>query len=190
MPRLNNYRKFNSLKYTFLAAICLIILVLAFYLLKMLIGTILINNSINYILIKVISLLLLITFCLILYGFYVLYEEIHFRKKYDSLSNYLKSFQQTTKIRKFLNHRLIGDSNSQDLFVQNAYNKFSSKTVIDIQEDKIIVVIFLPNSKQAKKLLVESLMDIREEVSMYNENFFFSAPTRQNNIIYFMGSKT
>lgn len=190
MPRLKLCRKLNTLKYTFLAVICLVILVSALYLLKVLIGTILLNNSFNHILVKLINLLLLIMACLILYGTYVLIEEIKFRKEHDKLTNFLKSIRQTKKIRKFLNHHVIGDSISKDLLVQNDYNKFSSKTIIDIQVDKIFVVIFLPNSQLSKRVLVDSLVDIREEVSMYNPNCYFSAPIRKDNIIFFTGSKT
>ena len=53
----------------------------------------------------------------------------------------------------------------------------------------VIIFIKTPNNQQAQKLLKEMKSQIKEEIANRNPNYYFSAPTRFKNALWFEGKK-
>lgn len=121
--------------------------------------------------------------------------EIIARVKDDSLLNIFKSIWQTLRLRHFMAQTERTEKTVEMQKVQSVnliyanFNKAVHRCVIDVSEDKIIIFIKVPSSQQAQKILREMESQIREEVSSRNPNFYFSAPDRIKNSMWFTGTK-
>lgn len=113
----------------------------------------------------------------------------------DSLLNSFKSIFQTFKLRHFLvqNERSEKTVENQKVTSFNPifrdFNKAVHKCVIDITNENIVVFIKVPHTQQAQKLLKDMESQIKEEIASRNPDYYFSAPNRVKNKMWFIGTK-
>lgn len=69
------------------------------------------------------------------------------------------------------------------------FNKAVCKAVVDIRNDKTVLLIQVPTTLQATKILKEMETLISEEVSNRNPDYYFSQPERNGKWLYFVGTK-
>lgn len=123
--------------------------------------------------------------------------EIKNRQKEDNLSNTWKSIKQTLAIRIFLHqseHSKAMTTTEQTTTtyynpINKQFNKAVHKSIIDIRRDAIILMIRLPKTQQATKILKEMETLISEEISNRNPDYYFSQPERNGKWLYFVGTK-
>ena len=143
------------------------------------------------------------TFCSVILliataSFTVLFaHEFQFRRENDNLTNIWKSIKQTLSIRSFLKQSELSETmitvKEEKVTRYNPINKQFNQTVhkavIDIQKDKAVVLIKIPKTQQATKLLKEMETLISEEISSYNPDYYFSQPQRKGKWLVFIGTK-
>lgn len=123
--------------------------------------------------------------------------EIKNRQKEDNLSNTWKSIKQTLAIRIFLHqseHSKAITTTEQTTTtyynpINKQFNKAVHKSIIDVRRDTIILMIRLPKTQQATKILKEMETLISEEISNRNPDYYFSQPERNGKWLYFVGTK-
>lgn len=118
--------------------------------------------------------------------------ELTDRYKTDKISNYFESVKQTMRLRYFLiQHETI--STSTNSFQRNQilrdFNKSLSNCIIDVRKESVIVVLKYPVSQQSQQIFRSMESHIKEEISNYNPDFYFSSPVRIGNKLYYKGSK-
>ena len=123
--------------------------------------------------------------------------ELSHRVVKDSLWNYFKSVYQTIRIRQFLKQDELSETitfnENQTVTRLNPilreFNQSVSKCSIDIHNDEITVFMKIPRTQQSQKLLKDMEEHIKEEISSYNPNYYFSTPVRGRNSLWFKGTK-
>lgn len=123
--------------------------------------------------------------------------ELSHRIVKDSLWNYFKSVYQTIRIRQFLKQDELSETitfnENQTVTRLNPilreFNQSVSKCSIDIHNDEITVFMKIPRTQQSQKLLKDMEEHIKEEISSYNPNYYFSTPVRERNRLWFKGTK-
>lgn len=123
--------------------------------------------------------------------------ELSHRIVKDSLWNYFKSVYQTIRIRQFLKQDELSETitfnENQTVTRLNPilreFNQSVSKCSIDIHNDEITVFMKFPRTQQSQKLLKDMEEHIKEEISSYNPNYYFSTPVRERNSLWFKGTK-
>lgn len=123
--------------------------------------------------------------------------ELSHRIVKDSLWNYFKSVYQTIRIRQFLKQDELSETitfnENQTVTRLNPilreFNQSVSKCSIDIHNDEITVFMKIPRTQQSQKLLRDMEEHIKEEISSYNPNYYFSTPVRERNSLWFKGTK-
>lgn len=123
--------------------------------------------------------------------------ELSHRIVKDSLWNYFKSVYQTIRIRQFLKQDELSETitfnENQTVTRLNPilreFNQSVSKCSIDIHNDEITVFMKIPRTQQSQKLLKDMEEHIKEEISSYNPNYYFSTPVRERNSLWFKGTK-
>ena len=118
--------------------------------------------------------------------------ELTDRYKTDKISNYFESVKQTMRLRYFLiQHETI--STSTNSFQKNQilrdFNKSLSNCIIDVRKESVIVVLKYPVFQQSQQIFRSMESHIKEEISNYNPNFYFSSPVRIGNRLFYNGSK-
>lgn len=124
--------------------------------------------------------------------------ELILRAIYDTPVNYFKSAYQTIRLVQFLRQ----DENSQLVFsidnsstvtrfnpILRKFNRATSKCVVDVRKDSVTIVIKYPKTQQAQKLLRDMEAYIKEEISSRNPDYYFSAPNRRGNKLWFKSTK-
>lgn len=123
--------------------------------------------------------------------------EIKSRKRKDRLSNLWKSIWQTLTMRSFLaqseRSEIVttveqGRVTHYNPIIQT-FNKAVGKAVVDIRNDKTVLLIRVPTTQQATKILKEMETLISEEISNRNPDYYFSQPERNGKWLYFVGTK-
>ncbi|MBE6163972.1 MAG: hypothetical protein E7156_01375 [Streptococcus gallolyticus] len=124
------------------------------------------------------------------------FEGLH-RISKDSLWNYLTSIYQTLRLRQFLRQ----DNPSEPLLtadtqtvahanpILKVFNQSVSKCVVDIRKETVTVLLRLPRTQQAQKVLKEMEEDIKEEIANRYPHYYFSAPNRVGNQLWFIGTR-
>lgn len=123
--------------------------------------------------------------------------ELSHRIAKDSLWNYFKSVYQTIRIRQFLKQDELSETitfNENQTVTRfnpilREFNQSVSKCSIDIHNEEITVFMKIPITQQAQKLLKNMEEHIKEEISSYNPNYYFSTPVRERNSLWFEGTK-
>ena len=118
--------------------------------------------------------------------------ELTDRYKTDKIPNYFESVKQTMRLRYFLiQHETI--STSTNSFQRNQilrdFNKSLSNCIIDVRKESVIVVLKYPVFQQSQQIFRSMESHIKEEISNYNPNFYFSSPVRIGNRLFYNGSK-
>ena len=129
---------------------------------------------------------------------FIIIIELILRLLYDTPINYFKSAYQTIRLAQFLRQ----DENSQlALSLDNSstvtrfnpilrkFNRATSKCVVDVRKDSVTIVIKYPKTQQAQKLLRDMETYIKEEISSRNPEYYFSAPNRRGNKLWFKSTK-
>lgn len=124
--------------------------------------------------------------------------ELILRFLYDRPVNYFKSAYQTVRLVQFLRQ----DENSQLAFsidksstvsrfnpILRKFNSATSKCVVDVRRDSVTIFIKYPKTQQAQKLLRDMESYIKEEISSRNPDYYFSAPDRKGNKLWFKSTK-
>ena len=123
--------------------------------------------------------------------------QLLYRIAKDSLWNYFKSVYQTIRIRQFLKQDELSETitfNENQTVTQfnpilREFNQSVSKCSMDIHNEEITVFMKIPRTQQAQKLLKDMEEHIKEEISSYNPNYYFSTPVRERNSLWFKGTK-
>ena len=129
---------------------------------------------------------------------FLIIVELILRAIYDKPSNYFRSAYQTLRLIQFLRQ----DENSQLAFsidnsstvtrfnpILRKFNRATSKCVVDVRRDSVTIVIKYPKTQQAQKLLRDMESYIKEEISSRNPDYYFSAPNRKGNKLWFKSTK-
>lgn len=139
----------------------------------------------------------LLSFCLILVPALLVIIELVQRFLKDSFWNYFKSIYQTFRMRQFLKQdehsELVDTIENQTITRINPilknFNQSVSRCTVDVRKESVIVLLAIPRTQQAQKLLKEMENDIKEEISSRNPNYYFSSPNRKGNKLWFIGTK-
>lgn len=129
---------------------------------------------------------------------FIIIIELILRLLYDTPINYFKSAYQTIRLAQFLRQ----DENSQLAFsidnsstvtrfnpILRKFNRATSKCVVDVRKDSVTIVSKYPKTQQAQKLLRDMESYIKEEISSRNPDYYFSAPNRKGNKLWFKSTK-
>lgn len=129
---------------------------------------------------------------------FLIIVELILRAIYDKPSNYFRTAYQTLRLIQFLRQ----DENSQLAFsidnsstvtrfnpILRKFNRATSKCVVDVRKDSVTILIKYPKTQQSQKLLREMENYIKEEISSRNPEYYFSAPNRQGNKLWFKSTK-
>lgn len=190
------YQKtFNIIRCLSIYAILSIVLSFTFHILIFLLNNEIFSKRVTIIQSKlhlISMLLLLIGILLFILLSTLLIIELIDRYKTDKISNYIESVKQTMRLRYFLiQHETI--STSTNSFQRNQilrdFNKSLSNCIIDVRKESVIVVLKYPVSQQSQQIFRSMESHIKEEISNYNPDFYFSSPVRIGNKLYYKGSK-
>ena len=139
----------------------------------------------------------LLSFCLIFITFLLIIIEIVQRLSKDSLWNYFKSIYQTSLMRQFLKQDKKSESMStienQTVTRINPILKNFNQSIlgctVDVRKETVTILLLVPRTQQAQRLLKEMEDDIKEEISSRNPNYYFSSSYRKGNKLWFIGTK-
>lgn len=139
----------------------------------------------------------LLSFFLFLLPSVLIIIELIQRFLKDSLWNYFKSIYQTSLIRQFLKQDEQSESmntiENQTITrinpVLKSFNHSILGCMVDVRKETVTVLLAIPRTQQAQKLLKEMEDDIKEEISSRNPNYYFSSPCRKGNKLWFTGTK-
>ena len=133
-----------------------------------------------------------------LIALFLITVELVLRAIYDKPANYFRSAYQTLRLIQFLRQ----DENSQLAFsidnsstvtrfnpILRKFNRATSKCVVDVRKDSVTIFIKYPRTQQAQKLLRDMESYIKEEISSRNPDYYFSAPNRRGNKLWFKSTK-
>ncbi len=121
--------------------------------------------------------------------------EVISRLRHDSLSNFWRSICLTLSFQRFLHQRerneISLDKQTKQAMnpILKDFNKAARRCVIDITNKQTIAFIKVPQSQQAHKILKEMTEQIKEELSSHNPQYYFSAPERIKNTLWYIGTK-
>ncbi|MGT2757025.1 hypothetical protein [Streptococcus ovuberis] len=127
----------------------------------------------------------------------LVYYEVFLRLKEDSLSNLWKSVYQTFTMRIFLKQsehsETVTTIEQAKVTRYNPINKYFNravrKAIVDIRENKVTLLIRIPKTQQATRILKDMEMLISEEIANRNPDYYFSRPERNGKWLYFVGTK-
>ena len=69
------------------------------------------------------------------------------------------------------------------------FNKSVTGSIVDVRNESVIVVLKYPTSQQSQQIFRSMESHIKEEISNYNPNFYFSSAVRIGNKLFYKGSK-
>lgn len=139
----------------------------------------------------------LLSFFLILVPALLVIIELVQRFLKDSLWNYFKSIYRTSRMRQFLKqdeqYEPINTIENQAITrikpVLKSFNHSILGCTVDVRKETVTVLLAIPRTQQAQKLLKEMEDDIKEEISNRNPHYYFSSPHRKGNKLWFTGTK-
>ncbi|MDU6559140.1 MAG: hypothetical protein E6506_08495 [Streptococcus sp.] len=138
-----------------------------------------------------------ISFLSLLLFFGLLGYEIKIRQNKDRIVNLFKSITQTFSLRLFLIQREYSETVSTSEQgntkrynpINRQFNKAIQKVVVDIREESTTLIIPVPKSQQAIRILKDLETIISEEISSRNPDYYFSRPERMGMYFYFIGTR-
>ncbi|MGV8999033.1 hypothetical protein ACN9TI_02340 [Lactococcus lactis] len=121
-------------------------------------------------------------------------SELFTRILKDAPINLMKSIIQTLQLRHFLyqqeTHKIKVKSNTHSPNPVTAqFNRFMRKSMIDITQHQVTILIKVPHTQQAQKLLKTVEGQIKEELSSRNTDYFFSEFERHKNELWLIGTR-
>lgn len=138
-----------------------------------------------------------ISFLSLLLFFGLLGHEIKIRQREDRIVNLFKSITQTFSLHLFLIQRehseTVSTSEQENVKrynpINKQFNKAIQKMIIDIREESATLIIPVPKSQQAIRILKDLEIIISEEISSRNPDYYFSRPERKDMYFYFIGTR-
>ena len=138
-----------------------------------------------------------ISFLSLLLFFGLLGHEIKIRQREDRIVNLFKSITQTFSLHLFLIQRehseTVSTSEQENVKrydpLNKQFNKAIQKMIIDIREESATLIIPVPKSQQAIRILKDLEIIISEEISSRNPDYYFSRPERKDMYFYFIGTR-
>ena len=138
----------------------------------------------------------LLSLCFIIPILLIIIELVQ-RLSKDSLWNYFKSIYQTSRMRQFLkqdeqNESMNTIENQTVTRINPILKSFNHSVLgctVDVRKETVTVLLAIPRTQQAQKLLKEMEDDIKEEISNRNPHYYFSSPHRKGNTLWFTGTK-
>lgn len=138
-----------------------------------------------------------ISFLSLLLFFGLLGYEMKIRQSEDRIVNLFKSIIQTCSLRLFLIQREhsesvgTGEQGNVNRYnpINKQFNKAIQKVVVDIREKSATLIIPVPKSQQAIRILKDLETIISEEISSRNPDYYFSRPERMGMYFYFIGTR-
>lgn len=120
--------------------------------------------------------------------------ELFSRILNDSPVNLMKSIIQTFKLRHFLYQQevskiIIPSCTHTPNPITAQFNRFMRKSMIDITQHQVTVLIKVPHNQQGQKLLKTLEGQIKEELSYRNTAYFFSEFERHKNELWLIGTR-
>ncbi|HFU3977096.1 TPA: hypothetical protein ACGO2J_002176 [Streptococcus suis] len=139
-----------------------------------------------------------LTYGILMIPIMLLLTEFLIRIRKDNFWNYFKSLHQTRHLRQFLKQEEKSESvisiddqttvtKLNPILVQ--FNQTIDKCLVDVRNKSVIIYLQYPKTQQAQKLLRDMKEHIKEEVSNQNPNYYFSAPTREGNSLWYIGTR-
>lgn len=127
----------------------------------------------------------------------LVYYEAFLRLKEDNLINLWKSVYQTLTMRMFLKQsehsETVTTIEQAKVTRYNPVNKYFNqavrKAIVDVRENKVTLLVRIPKTQQATKILKDMEMLISEEIANRNPDYYFSRPERNGKWLYFIGTK-
>lgn len=124
--------------------------------------------------------------------------ELFYRIKHDNFWNYFKSLHETKHLRQFLKQEEKAES-TVSFYDQTTvtkinpiiqqFNETIDKCLVDVRNKTVTIYLQYPKTQQAQKLLKDMEEHIKEEVSNQNPNYYFSAPNREGNSLWYIGTR-
>ena len=138
-----------------------------------------------------------ISFLSLLLFFGLLGYEMKIRQREDRIVNIFKSITQTFSLRLFLiqrEHSETASTSEQENTkrynpINKQFNKAIQKVVVDIREESTTLIIPIPKSQQAIRILKDLETIISEEISSRNPDYYFSRAERKGMDFYFIGTR-
>lgn len=139
----------------------------------------------------------LLSFFLILLPSVLIIIELIQRFLKDSLWNYFKSIYQTSLMRQFLKqdeqfesmNTIENQAITRIKPVLKSFNHSILGCTVDVRKETVTILLLVPRTQQAQRLLKEMEDDIKEEISNRNPNYYFSSSYRKGNKLWFIGTK-
>ena len=138
-----------------------------------------------------------ISFLSLLLFFGLLGYEMKIRQREDRIVNLFKSIIQTFSLSLFLIQRehsetaSTSDQGNTKRYnpINKQFNKAIQKVVVDIREESTTLIIPIPKSQQATRILKDLGTLISEEIASRNPDYYFSQPERKGTNLYFIGTR-
>lgn len=144
---------------------------------------------------EVLKILDVVSFTSLAFLFITLIPELIARVFKDSIINLYKSILGTMKFRRFLiNYEInqnkgVEDLNSKTGEIINQFNKAVEKSVLDIRNDELYLLVKVPNSVQSQKIFKEYEEEIKEHVASLYPNYLISTFQRYKSNLWLIGTK-
>lgn len=128
--------------------------------------------------------------------FVLILQEVFLRLFNDSLINLGKSIIGTFRFRKFLEHHRKYPTNDSDnyIFPKNEvilkFNKAVRKSVIDLTNKQLKLLIKIPKEAQSQKILKEHEEQIKEHISSLYPEYIISTFERNKFNLWLIGTKS
>jgi len=113
----------------------------------------------------------------------------------DSIINLFKSVLGTRKFRRFLlnydsdQNRELEDSNSKTGEIIKQFNRAVEKSVLDIRNEELYLLVRVPNSVQSQKIFKEYEEEIKEHVASLYPDYLISTFQRYKLNLWLIGTK-
>ena len=138
-----------------------------------------------------------ISFLSLLLFFGLLGYEMKIRQREDRIVNLFKSIIQTFSLSLFLIQRehsetaSTSDQGNTKRYnpINKQFNKAIQKVIVDIREESTTLIIPIPKSQQATRILKDLGTLISEEIASRNPDYYFSQPERKGTNLYFIGTR-
>lgn len=190
-------RTFNLIQFLMLTIIlCSLSIVLIQFLgIKVIDDEFIFSVQIERVFEDVIRILSIISLFSIMILLLILIPEIISRVLKDSLVNLFKSIFGTKRFRRFLIHhdnnqnKELEDLKFKNDPVINQYNRAVKKSVLDIREEELLLLVKIPKGIQSQKIFKEYEEEIKEHIASLYPDYLVSTFQRYKLNLWLIGTK-
>jgi hypothetical protein len=123
----------------------------------------------------------------------VLDIEIFDRASNDDFVNTWKSCKETFNLHRFLKYRDSASSAVPKVLresrVIKSFNHAVYKSIVDVRQDKVTVMIKMPHTRQAQELFKTSDSSMKEYFSSQLNEYYFSGGIREKEVLIYEGKR-